>query len=75
MFSHTHIHTSGVFYYIIGNVRPELRSTQRAIQLVACVKSKYIKTYGFKRVLDPFIDDIKILLKVRKRVTSLGKLK
>ena len=51
---------SAVFYYIIGNIRPELRSTQRAIQMIACVKSNYIKKYGFKPILDPFIDDAKV---------------
>ena len=54
----------GVFYYMIGNIRPELRATQRAIQLIACVKSDYIKEYGFQPVLKPFIDDVKILAEV-----------
>ena len=49
---------------MIGNLRPELRATQRAIQLIACVKSDYIKEYGFEPVLKPFIDDVNILAEV-----------
>ena len=54
----------GVFYYMIGNIIPELRVTQRAIQLIACVKSDYIKENGFEPVLKPFIDDVNILAEV-----------
>lgn len=51
----------GLFYYMLGNLRPELRSTQRSIQLLACVASKYIEAYGFAVVLEPFIRDVSIL--------------
>lgn len=49
---------------MIGNIRPELRATQRAIQLIACVKSTHIKEYGFQPILNPFIDDVKTLAEV-----------
>ena len=51
----------GMFYYMLGNLRPELRSTQRSIQLIACVTSKNLEAYGFAAVLDPFIKDVNIL--------------
>lgn len=53
-----------MFYYMIGNLPPELRSSQRAIQLVACVTSPLIKKYGFEPILQPFIDDVNNLTKV-----------
>ena len=48
----------GMFYYTLGNLRPELRSTHRAIQLIACVKSGILEKYGFQSILKPFIDDV-----------------
>lgn len=30
-------HYAGMFYYFLGNLRPELRSTHRSIQLIACI--------------------------------------
>ena len=54
---------------MIGNIHPEHRATQRAIQLIACVKSTHIKEYGFQPILDPFIDDVKTLAEACIRVT------
>ena len=62
--AHISTHISGVFYYVLGNIRPELRSTQRAIQLIACVRSELIVKYGFQPVLAPFIEDVKTLAEV-----------
>ena len=59
-----HLYIIGVFYYTIGNIRPELCATQRAIQLIACVKSGYMKEYGFQPILNPFIADVKTLAEV-----------
>ena len=50
--------------YTLGNLRPELRSTHRAIQLVACVPCSFIDKYGFQSILKPFIDDVNVLSKV-----------
>lgn len=55
---------TGVFYYTVGNLPPQLRSTQRAIQLVACVTAPHIKEYGLQPILKPIIDDVNILAKV-----------
>lgn len=54
----------GMFYYILGNLRPELRSTHRSVQLIACVESPDLKQYGFESVLKPFIRDINKLCNV-----------
>ena len=50
-----------MFYYTLGNLRPELRSTQR---LIACVTSQLLVKYGFEAVLKPFIDDVNVLATV-----------
>ena len=55
---------SGVFYYILGNIRPVFRSNLQNIQLVAIAKSADIKKYGCDVLLQPFIDQINALGKV-----------
>ena len=47
------------------NLRPELRSTQRAIQLIACVECPVLEKYGFEKVFAPFIKDVNTLSNVR----------
>ncbi len=55
---------TGMFYYVVGNMRPELRSTQRATQLIACVTTPILDKYGFRPILEPFIQDVNTLCKV-----------
>ncbi len=55
----------GMFYYVLGNIRPELRSTTRTIQLIACVESPILSKYGFTKVLEPFVKDVNTLSLVR----------
>ena len=54
----------GIFYYTLGNFRPELRSTQRAIQLISCISSENISRYGLDKALEPFISDANELCEV-----------
>ena len=54
-----------MFYYTIGNIRPELRSTQRMTQLIACVTTPNIDKYGYGAILKPFIDDVNKLEMVK----------
>ncbi len=49
----------GMFYYMLGNLRPELRATQRSVQLIARVTNSNLVKYGFEPILKPFIDDVK----------------
>ena len=58
------LHCTGMFYYMLGNLRPELRSTHRSIQLVACVTSSNLMNYGYAAVLDPFIKEVNKLANV-----------
>ena len=53
-----------MFYYTLGNIRPELRSSHRCVQLIACVTSPILDKYGFEDVLRPFIDDVNTLSEV-----------
>lgn len=55
---------SGMFYYTLGNLRPELRSTHKVVQLIVCVSCPILGKYGFESILKPFIKDINILAKV-----------
>ena len=52
------INCLGLFYYIIANLRPELRSTYRCIQLISIVMSPVLIKYGFDEVLKPFVRDV-----------------
>ena len=53
-----------LFYYVIGNIHPKLRSSLRAIQLIACVTYPNLRKYGFQKILQPFIDDVNVLAEV-----------
>ena len=55
---------AGLFYYIIANLRPELRSTQRCIQLISVVTSPVLNKYGFGEILKPFVKDVNKLCTV-----------
>lgn len=50
------------FYWTLANIYPEFRSSKNSVQLYAMVKTAYLKKPGaLVRVLQPLIDDIKIL--------------
>ena len=53
-----------MFYFTLGNLKPELQSSQRAIQLIACVTSQNLTRYGFSAILGPFIEDVNTLCEV-----------
>ena len=55
---------TGLFYYVLGNIRPELRSMLKAIQLIACVTCNNLNKYGFEKILGPFIEDVNTLSEV-----------
>ena len=47
----------GLFYYVLGNIHPKLRSTLRSIQLITATTTPHLEEYGFEKVLKPFISD------------------
>ena len=54
----------GCFYFTLGNLHPRFRSTLKAIQLIALVKTTHIKKYGVDAVLEVIVDDIEHIEKV-----------
>ena len=54
----------GCFYFTLGNMSPQLRSSVKAIQLVALAKTSHISQYGISPVLQCITDDILQLEKV-----------
>ena len=51
----------GAFYYMLGNVRPQLRSKLSSIQLLLLAKYESVKEFGIDQMLEPIIEDIKKL--------------
>lgn len=48
-----------VFYWTLGNIYPEFRSSKNAIQLYAIVKTEFLKKSGaLEKVLEPFLTDL-----------------
>ena len=59
------IHTTYVniiFYFLLNNVPPAMRSQTNSIQLVAIVKRKFINNYSMKVILQPIFEDLKKLV-------------
>ncbi len=54
----------GLFYYLLGNIEPKLRSSLKCIQLIACVSTENLEKYGFDMILKPFIQEANTLSKV-----------
>ena len=54
-------HKLGCIFFFLGNIRPQYRSTFKAIHLVALGKSEHIAKYGIDSFMTPFIEDLKIL--------------
>ena len=52
---------TGFFYYVLGNLSPKLRSSLKAIQLLAVAKCSVISKYGSNSILQSFMEDIRVL--------------
>ena len=59
--SKTGIHKLGLFYYTIQNLPRHLNSSMKSVFLLAACYTNDLKKYGFKKILDPFIDEMKKL--------------
>ena len=57
-----HQPNSGAFYYILGNLRPALRSKTDTIQLLALAKYTTVSAFGIDRIFEPAVEDIKKLV-------------
>ncbi|XP_034255613.1 uncharacterized protein LOC117653807 [Thrips palmi] len=54
-------HKYRLFYWCLGNIYPELRSSLKAINLIGIVNYKVAKKYGNEEILKLFMKDIKAL--------------
>ena len=54
-------HKLGCLFFSLGNVRPQLRSTLKTIQLLAVGRTQDIQYYGINAFLRPFVEDLKQL--------------
>lgn len=54
-------HKLAMFYWSLGNIYPEFRSTLRIINLLCIVKSEHLKKYGLNSILKNFVAGIKNL--------------
>lgn len=55
------IYKVGAIYFTLRNFSPKYNSSLSSIHLVALFHAQDIKTYGFSKILDPIVQDIKIL--------------
>ena len=53
--------TVGLFYFMLGNIDPKLRSNLQSIQLVTVLRTQLMETYTVSDVLGPFMTDIRQL--------------
>ena len=55
----------GCFYFTLGNLHPKHRSALNSIQLLALVKVDLLSIYGMDKVLEPIVEDLQKLEKVK----------
>ena len=61
-------HKLALFYYTLGNIPPQHRSTLLAIQLLTIVKSQFLTKYGIDKILEPTIQAVAKLEEVRLHI-------
>lgn len=54
-------HKLGCLFFFLGNIRPQFRSSLKAIHLVAVARSQDIDHYGLDTFLLPLVEDMKVL--------------
>lgn len=59
--SHATVHKLGFLYYIVKNLPPKFNSVLSNCQLLQVYHSVDVKKYGFCRILEPFIEEIRKL--------------
>ena len=69
---HIKRHKLGIVFFTLGNVRPEYRSSLKAINLVAVATTPVIENYGLNKILDPFVKDLNTLATKGVTVTHDG---
>lgn len=59
--SYVKTHKLGCLFFSLGNIRPQFRSSLKAIFLLAVARSEDIDRYGIDTFLKPFVEDLKSL--------------
>lgn len=54
-------HKLAMFYFQLGNLYSEYRSTLKSINLLALVETCHLKKYGIDATLKPFIEELQVL--------------
>jgi len=55
------IHKICAFYFTVGNIAVKHRSQLRNIHLAMLLKYKYVRKFGYGRVIEPLIKDLEVL--------------
>ena len=55
------MHKIGFFYYQLANICNKYRSKLKSIHLFATCNVNYIKKYGMDKILEPLVEDLKVL--------------
>ena len=55
------MHKIGFFYYQLANIDYKYRSKLKSIHLFATCSVNYIKKYGIDSILEPLVEDLKVL--------------
>ena len=63
----------GCVFFTLGNMRPMLRSSLKAIFLLVVAKSSTVKAHGIDSVLKPFLNDMKTLYDTGIKLQYNGK--
>ena len=63
----------GCVFFTLGNMRPMLRSSLKAIFLLVVAKSSTVKAHGIDSVLKPFLNDLKTLYDTGIKLQYNGK--
>ena len=60
-----------MFYYILGNFKPELRSSLQAVQILAIAKANDFHSLGWETLIRPFVEKMKLLSRVRVMIVPV----
>ena len=55
------MHKIGFFYYQLANICNKYRSKLKSIHLFATCNANYIKKYGMDKILEPLVEELKVL--------------
>ena len=59
-------------YWVLGNLRPGSHSSLSSIYLAVLCKTDHVKIYGYDRILEPLLQDLKTLEELGVYVPLLG---